>query len=165
MAKTTSPLLPSTAALLERLGARLRLARLRRGLTARQVAERAGMAPLTLRNLERGRPGVTMGAYLAVMQVLGVEQEVDRLVESDPVGRQLQDAALPARGRARSRPTPAAGAESRHEAMQRRAVEPEHQRRRGAGETDGQWLRNSGFTSAEALAGLIKPPPAPKKKR
>lgn len=57
MAKTIAPLLPSTAELLQRFGERLRLARLRRRLTAKQVAERAGMAPMTLRSLERGGGG------------------------------------------------------------------------------------------------------------
>ena len=54
MAKTIAHLLPSTTELLRSFGDRLRLARLRRRLTAKQVAKRAGMAPMTLRSLERG---------------------------------------------------------------------------------------------------------------
>ena len=73
MAKKTAPLLPTTENLLRQFGDRLRLARLRRRLSAKHVAERVGMAPMTLRSLERGGSGVTMGAYLAVMQVLGSE--------------------------------------------------------------------------------------------
>ena len=96
MAKTTSPLLPPTEALLRQFGERLRFARLRRQLTAKQVAERAGMAPMTLRNLERGEPGVTMGAYIAVMQVLGVEQDLQLLAKEDRLGRELQDSRLQA---------------------------------------------------------------------
>lgn len=97
MAKKTAPLLPSTDELLRQFGARLRLARLRRHLSAKQVAERAGMAPMTLRNLEHGEAGVTMGAYLAVMQVLGIEKDLNLLGAADPLGRELQDAKLSAR--------------------------------------------------------------------
>lgn len=95
MAKKIAPLLPTTAELLRQFGDRLRLARRRRRLSAKQVAERAGMAPMTLRSLERGGSGVTMGAYLAVMQVLGIEKDLDLLGKADPVGRELQDAQLP----------------------------------------------------------------------
>lgn len=94
MAKKTAPLLPGTEDLLSRFSERLRLARRRRRLTAKQVAERAGMSPMTLRSLERGGSGVTMGAYLAVMQVLGIEKDLDLLGKADPVGRELQDAQL-----------------------------------------------------------------------
>ncbi|HTQ99550.1 MAG TPA: helix-turn-helix transcriptional regulator [Candidatus Acidoferrum sp.] len=94
MAKPTSPLLPVTTTLLKQLGERLRLARLRRKLSAKQVAERAGMAPMTLRNVEQGGAGVTIGAYAAVMQVLGIEQDLNLLAAADPIGRELQDSRL-----------------------------------------------------------------------
>lgn len=97
MAKKTAPLLPSTDALLRQFSDRLRLARLRRRLPAKQVAEAAGMSPMTLRSLERGGSGVTIGAYLSVMQVLGIEEDLNLLAQADPEGRQLQDARLPAR--------------------------------------------------------------------
>jgi transcriptional regulator with XRE-family HTH domain len=97
MAKKTAALLPATDALLRQFGERLRSARLRRRLTAKQVAERAGMAVMTLRSVERGESGVTIGAYLSVMQVLGMEHDLSLLAKDDPLGRSLQDAKLPQR--------------------------------------------------------------------
>jgi transcriptional regulator with XRE-family HTH domain len=124
MAKKTAPLLPTSAELLHQLGDRLRLARLRRRLPAKQVAERAGMAPMTLRSLERGGSGVTMGAYLAVMQVLGIEKDLNLVGQMDAVGRELQDAQLPARSKAmRPKTASAPMPEGELTAELRRAIE------------------------------------------
>jgi Helix-turn-helix. len=94
MARKTAPLLPRIARLLTDLGERLKLARLRRRLTAKQVAERAGMSVMTLRSLESGGAGVTMGAYLSVMHVLGLEQDLNKVGAADEMGRHLLDAQL-----------------------------------------------------------------------
>lgn len=223
MGKKTSPLLPSTDELLCQLGARLRLARLRRKLAAKQVAERAGMSPMTLRSVERGGAGVTLGAYAAVMQVLGVEQDLNLLAQADPVGRELQDSRLQPQSRAAhvlsqtgrlappkraaslaatalsstattKRKTPAGALEQLRQEVEalpgeqlRRALEalPRNQLRAALAElpghqlretlkrmenpakaleaqvktVGGDWLKNSGFATSEALSELVKRPP------
>lgn len=129
---------------------------------------------MTLRSLERGGSGVTMGAYLAVMQVLGIEQDLDLLGQTDPVGRELQDAQLPAHTKATrpgapssairpatgTRLPPLAGtaAERRH-AIENSPPKP----LRKPSENARDWMKNSGFESADALASLIEPLPSLKK--
>ncbi|MDH4396859.1 MAG: helix-turn-helix transcriptional regulator [Limnobacter sp.] len=94
MAKTTSPLFPQTERILQDLGERVMLARKKRGLTSKLLAERAGMTAVTLRSLERGSPGVTMGAYAAVLQALKLEDDLNLIAKDDPIGNGLIHAAL-----------------------------------------------------------------------
>ena len=89
---------------LARLGERIRAARLRRRLPAKLVAERAGMSVMTLRNVERGGMGVTIGAYVSVLHVLGLDADLDAVAGGDALGRDLQDASLPQRARTKSEP-------------------------------------------------------------
>src|SRR5665213_1633101 len=92
----TANLLPVTERLLRALGERLRIARLRRRLPAKQVAERAGMTVPTLRAIEHGSASATLGAYASVLQVLQLEIGLELVAQDDPLGRRLQDKALTA---------------------------------------------------------------------
>lgn len=176
MAKKIAPLLPSTEELLRQFGARLRLARQRRRLSAKQVAERAGMSPMTLRSLERGGSGVTMGAYLSVMQVLGIESDLGQLGKADPQGRELQDARLPAASKRAanltptklaSPPQPKRPASVRDDAMPSAQVKAALDKLEAPCKTikkplnptenEQRWREQSGFSDSETLAGLIRP--------
>jgi transcriptional regulator with XRE-family HTH domain len=163
MAKKIAPLLPSTEELLSQLGDRLQVARLRRRLSAKQVAERAGMTPITLRSLERGGSGVTMGAYLSVMQVLGIEQDLNLLGKSDPLGRELQDSSLTKRTKTKKLELLSATKTSnvnpsfhlRESIGRKNTPANEIKKIPERAEDDQDWLKKSGFTSSETLTGLI----------
>ncbi len=97
MPRTSTRPLPAVTRLLSALGENLRLARLRRGLSATLVAERAGMSRPTLRAIERGDAGVTLGAVANLLHCLGLEADLGALGRDDALGRKLQDAELPSR--------------------------------------------------------------------
>jgi len=94
MAKNLTILLPRHERLLAELGLILRLARLRRRLSAEQVAERAGISRSTLHLMESGSGGTALGKLLQVLAVLGLEGDVVRLASDDVLGRKLEDARL-----------------------------------------------------------------------
>jgi len=110
MPAKASILYPSQAKLLRELGQRLRDARLRRRFAVSLVAQRADLSRPTVNKVEQGDPAVTMGSYLRVMAVLGLEKDLTLLAAQDPVGRRLQDAQLatPRRAPKATPPTPSA---------------------------------------------------------
>jgi len=104
MARKTHPPLPAIQRLLTELGENIRLARLRRRFSMALVAERAGMSRTTLRSIEQGKPGVTLGAYANVLHSLGLHEDLARLARDDVLGRKLQDAGLETPRRAPRKP-------------------------------------------------------------
>jgi hypothetical protein len=50
------------------------------------------MSLMTLRGVEQGRAGTTIGAYTAELYVLGLDADLDAVGAADPIGRDLQDA-------------------------------------------------------------------------
>ena len=80
--------------MLSSLGERFKLARLRRKLSNAAVAQRAGISRSSVYKVEAGDPGATLGTYLRVLAVLGLEGDVNALAADDKVGRKLQDLAL-----------------------------------------------------------------------
>ena len=100
MVKKRIILLPRTKRILVEVGENIKLARLRRKLSAEQVAERANISRPTLVEIEKGSPTVSIGSYLLVLNVLGLEKDFLFLAKDDDLGRKLQDAKILTRKRA-----------------------------------------------------------------
>lgn len=100
-----TPHLPSAGVLraLRKLGGDLQDARKRRRLPMAVVAERAFTSRSTLQRIEQGDPGVSVGIYAAVLQALGMLDELASAADAsrDSVGMTLATAALPTRARLR----------------------------------------------------------------
>lgn len=79
---------------LTQLGENIRAARIRRNMTMETIATLADISLPTLRNIEKGNPNVSMGAYVAVLAAMGLEKDITRVAFADPTGRQLQDQKL-----------------------------------------------------------------------
>jgi transcriptional regulator with XRE-family HTH domain len=100
MAQKKALPMPSLKKILEEVGENIKLARLRRKLSAQQVAERAHLSRPTLLAIEKGASGVALGAYGQVLFVLGLEKDLLKLAADDALGRKLQDAELIVKERA-----------------------------------------------------------------
>jgi transcriptional regulator with XRE-family HTH domain len=94
MPRKPPTIFPQEQRILSDMGERLKLARLRRKLSNAVVAQRAGISRTSLYKVERGDPGATMGTYLRVLAVLGLEADLHALAADDKLGRKLQDLAL-----------------------------------------------------------------------
>lgn len=97
-------IMPATENILKKLGEQIKLARLRRNLTAELVAERAGVSRSSLWKVESGSPAVAMGIYAAVLHALNnMDKDLLLVAKDDEMGRKLQDLELITRKRATRR--------------------------------------------------------------
>jgi transcriptional regulator with XRE-family HTH domain len=96
-------LLPKAQKVISTLGENIRLARLRRKYSTQQVSERANISRPTLLSIEKGNPNVSIGAYVKVLMVLGLEKDINTVAKDDDLGRRLQDANLIIKERAPKR--------------------------------------------------------------
>ena len=74
---------PKHKKMLEVFGENMKLARKRRRLTMVQVAERADISRNTLYLIEKGSPGVSLGAVFNVLRVLGLENDILKIAADD----------------------------------------------------------------------------------
>ena len=104
MAKKTVTLLTSTERALEKVGANIKRARLRRNIRAELLAERAGISADTLSSIEKGVCTVSVGAYAAVLASLGMEKDIELLGADKEEKRRYREFNLKMRERATKRP-------------------------------------------------------------
>ena len=104
MGKKSVVLMPQTKEILETMGEQIKMARLRRKISAELSAERAGISRATLWAVEKGSPSVSMGIYAAVLHSLsGLDRELLLIAKDDELGRKLQDLDLPMRKRVKQK--------------------------------------------------------------
>lgn len=87
MAGKTVNLTPEIEIVVKKMGVRIKKARLRRNIKAEVLAERVGVSKGTLLSIEKGEPTVSIGAYVAVLNALGMANDLE-LVAVDKEGRQ-----------------------------------------------------------------------------
>ena len=86
MARKTIVLLSSTEEVLQKMGERIRRARLRRNISVEDVAQKAGVSKFTLTSIEKRICTVSIGAYAAVLAVLELDKDFD-LIAVDEIGK------------------------------------------------------------------------------
>lgn len=104
MKKAAYNILPVTEDILREMGEQIKLARLRRNLTAELVAERAGISRTSLWKVESGNPACAIGIYAAVLHALNnMDKDLLLIAKDDEMGRKLQDLNLMTKKRASGR--------------------------------------------------------------
>ena len=71
------------------LGRRIKLARLRRNLSQAEMARRAGVSRVTWIALESGKGTTSLALLARAMELLGYAGRLPALLESDPIGEDL----------------------------------------------------------------------------
>ena len=104
MKKAAYNIVPATENILKTMGGQIKLARLRRDLSAELVAERAGISRASLWMVESGITAVAIGIYAAVLHAIGhMDWDLALVAKDDEMGRQMQDLNLMTRKRASRR--------------------------------------------------------------
>ena len=100
MARKTVALLPSTERALEKVGANIKRARLRRNIRAELLAERSGISADTLSAIEKGVSTVSIGAYAAVLAVLEMDKDLEMIALDEEGKHRFKENNLKKRERA-----------------------------------------------------------------
>ncbi|MGE4291475.1 MAG: helix-turn-helix domain-containing protein [Desulfovibrio sp.] len=79
---------------LRALGSNVRLARLRRRITQKDLAERMSVSPVTVAKLEKGDPSVGLSVLLMALDVMDLVDDIALVAhpDNDEIGKTLEDA-------------------------------------------------------------------------
>lgn len=97
MPRTFQRPFPSVEKQIRAFAERLKLARMRRGMSTSLFAERLGVSRDTLNRLEKGDGNIAIGTYMRALRILGLDADMDPVARDDELGRKLQDLNLPSR--------------------------------------------------------------------
>ena len=100
---------PAIARAVRHLGSDINRARRARRMSTADFAARMGVGRSTLARLEKGKPGVSIGALAAAMAALGELHRLSELIDpgSDDAALLLAGRTLPKRIRSPAKPAPA----------------------------------------------------------
>ena len=96
-------LTPNTLKILEKMGDRIKRARLRRNIGVEIIAERSGISEATFYAIEKGLSTVSIGAYAAVLTVLELDNDLEFIALDEEGKRQFWESNLQRRERASKR--------------------------------------------------------------
>ncbi len=100
MAKKRVELSPDTQQELVKLGANIKKARLRRNISAEILAKEAGISIDTFASVEKGKSTVSMGAYAAVLEALGLDGDLGLVALDEEVKKAFWEQNIRRRQRA-----------------------------------------------------------------
>jgi transcriptional regulator with XRE-family HTH domain len=103
MSRTKRAVFPATQRQAAELGARLRLARRRRGISIADIAARVVASSPTIARLEHGDLAVSAAVLARYLEVLGLASDLDRIAEHDEAGAAIADERLGRPRRPKSR--------------------------------------------------------------
>lgn len=103
MARKTVILAYETEQVIKKMGNRIKKARLRRNIMAEELVEQVGISKGTLSAIERGETTVSMGAYVVVLEALGMADDFKFIAIDDEGKKTYQDMVLKQRKRATKR--------------------------------------------------------------
>lgn len=103
MPKKNIVLASSTEKKLEKMGAQIKKARLRRNISVEVITNQAGISETTFYAIEKGASTVSIGAYAAVLAVLELDKDLELIALDEEGKKQFREQNLQRRERATRR--------------------------------------------------------------